>query len=295
VDAVAADFALGTVDASTRVTETADGEIMLAPANGGEFGGSTLPAGWSATPWQTGGTGAVNGGLLTVNGARVHPAATYGPGRSLEFVATFGGDGYAHAGFGLTLNETPWAIFSTGGGNMLVARTHSGATEANTVLASNLLNAPHRFRIDWTATAVTYYVDGVQVASHPIAVSTSMRPIVSDYLATGATVRVDWMRMTPYAGAGTYVSRVLDAAAAVNWTSASWNADLPAGTSLVVSVRTGNTATPDATWSPFTTVSSSGAPLSLSGRYAQYRVELATSAPGSSPALRDLTLVVSLP
>ena len=52
------------------------------------------------------------------------------------------------------------------------------------------------------------------------------------------------MRLTPYATNGTYTSRVLDAGAVRAWADAAWTADLPTGATLVVSVRTGNTATP---------------------------------------------------
>ena len=47
-------------------------------------------------------------------------------GQSIEFVATFSNDLYEHAGFGITFNETPWAMFSTAGGGGLYARTNDG-------------------------------------------------------------------------------------------------------------------------------------------------------------------------
>ena len=57
------------------------------PTIGTEFDGTTLPTGWTSTPW-TGGTSTVSGGQVTVDGAWAAPDTYYAPGRSLEFVAT---------------------------------------------------------------------------------------------------------------------------------------------------------------------------------------------------------------
>lgn len=295
VDTTTADFTGGVVDANGRITQTANGEVMLLPMDGSEFSGSTLPSGWASTQWTSAGTTSVGSGSMSVNGMRVSPSASYAPGRSLEFVATFAVDGYQHVGLGVSLNETPWAIFSTFGGNALYARTNSGVAETNTAIPGSWLNAPHRYRIDWNVGSVVYSIDGVQVASHALNIAANMRPIVSDYLPGGAPVTVDWMRLTPYASASVFTSRVFDAIVPVNWTTASWTADLPAGTTVVLSVRTGGTAAPDGSWTSFTPVSASGGAINQTGRYAQYRLDLATSAAGQSPAVRDVTLTAIVP
>jgi hypothetical protein len=90
------------------------------------------------------------------------------------------------------------------------------------------------------------------------------------------------------AGAGWYVSRVLDARAMVTWDRATWQADLPAGTSLVVSVRTGSTPAPGASWSGWQALAGPGARVLGSSRYLQYRLLLTTRAPGRTPALRAI-------
>ena len=228
VDMTSADFGGGTPDANIYMAETADGELLLAPAIGAEFSGNLLPGDWLGTPWTTGGSATVSNGQLTIDGALVGSATYHGAGHSLEFVATFQPNTSQHIGFGTDLNDAPWAIFSTGypGGTTLIART-SGAGAINTDLGG-YLGAPHRFRIDWTATAVTYYIDGVQVAVHDIAITQSMRPVASD-LAGGGTLSVDWIRMSPYAGSGSYTSRVLDAAAA-HWLALNWTGSQPTGT-----------------------------------------------------------------
>jgi hypothetical protein len=221
-----------------------------------------------------------------VNGARAGTVALFGPGRSLEFVATFSGDANQHIGFGVDFNNTPWAMFSTRNGGSLYARTNN----ANTQLGSSWLGTPHRYRIDWNASNVVYSIDGTAVATHSTTVTSSMRPLASDFTVGGGGVVVDWLRMTPYAAAATFLSRVFDAGGAVTWGTAVWTREVPTGTSLVLSVRQGNTATPDGTWTPFATLTDSGVTLGGSSRYLQYRAQLATTVPGQTPVLRDITI-----
>jgi hypothetical protein len=292
-DTTAADFAAGTTGAGTYVSQTGDGEVILAPAEGAEFSGSSLPADWTSTSLGGGGSATVGGGRLTVDGDRAGTSALYGPGRSLDFVATFSGDPYQHIGLSVDLNGAPWAIFSTGSGGALYARTNNGSTSSDTQISGNWLGSPHHFRIDWTSTGFVYWIDGTQVASNSIAVTSQMRPLVDDNNPGGGVLTVDWMRLTPYAASGTFVSRVIDAGSQVSWLNASWDAALPAGTSLTIQVRTGNTPTPDGTWTAFTTLSASGASIGASARYLQYEAQLATTAPGQTPALQDLTVSYS--
>ena len=258
VDTTVADFSAGTPDANTYIAQTDDGEVMLTPTEGTEFSGTALPSGWFGTPWATGGSATVGGGVLTVDGALIGTNAYYGPGHSLEFVATFGANTSQHGGFGTDLNAEPWAIFSTGypGGTTLRARTSSGSGSASldTDLGGTYLGAPHRYRIDWTSTGVVYSIDGVQVASHAVAITANMRPVGSDQ-AGGVTLPIDWLRMSPYAATGVFVSRVLDAGTTVQWLNLTSLSSQPAGTSLTFETRTGNTTNPDdGTWSVWTSV-----------------------------------------
>jgi hypothetical protein len=98
------------------------------------------------------------------------------------------------------------------------------------------------------------------------------------------------MRLTPYLSPATFTSRVFDGGAQVTWSTAAWTADLPAGTTVTVSVRTGNTAVPDASWTAFSVVPSPGGAIGGTSRYIQYRLELSSTVPGQSPAVRDVTL-----
>src|SRR5207344_1355269 len=151
-----------------------------------------------------------------------------------------------------------------------------------------------RFRIDWTATNVVYFIDGTQVASHAIAIAASMRPIASDFTAGGPAVSVDWLWMTPYAASGTFVSRVIDSGVQATWGTIAWTSDLPAGTGVVLGVRQGNTPTPDASWTPWTAMASPGTPVGGVSRYLQYRATLTTSAPAQTPQLQNVRIGAKL-
>jgi hypothetical protein len=236
----------------------------------------------------------MGGGRVTVDGARLHPAGLVGAGRSLEFGATFSGAPFEHVGFGVTMNETPWAIFSTSGGGALWARTHNGASAINTPIPGAWLNVPHQYRIEWNATSVVFYIDGVQVASHATTIAAQMRPIITNYATGGGVIAVDYLRMSDYATPGSFTSRVFDARGVVNWTNAAWSAAVPAGTGVTVSVRFGATPTPDGTWTPFTAVGAGGA-IGGNSRYVQYRIEMSTTSPAQTPSVGSITLTASTP
>jgi hypothetical protein len=162
-------------------------------------------------------------------------------------------------------------------------------------LGASWLGAPHRFRIDWTSTGEVFFIDGTQVASHTIAVTASMRALVSDFTVGGPALTVDWLRMTPYAASGTFTSRVFDGGGLTTWGTATWAATQPTGTTLVVSVRRGDTATPDATWTAFSALASSGSVVGGNSRYVQYKVDLATTVPAQTPTLSNIILTGTIP
>jgi hypothetical protein len=299
VDDLAADFNAGT-PTSTYVTEDDDGEVILAPTEGSEFFGSTLPSGWSSTPWTGGGSATVAGGLLTVEQSNVGPDALYGPDRSLEFVASFQVDANQHVGFGTNFSSTPWAIFSTGSPVInLEARTYNGTTIQDVDLGPGLIGTPHLFRIDWVGTGLTdidsvyFYVDGALVSSQEVGNTdgTTMASRASD-INLGPSLVVDWLRMTPYAAAGSFESRVYDSGAGVTsaWDAVTWTSSEPTGTTLDIFVRTGETPIPDANWTGFAQILSSGDPVGASSRYIQYRADMTTPDTDITPVLEDLTI-----
>jgi len=186
--------------------------------------------------------------------------------------------------------ESLWAMFSTLSGGALYARTNNGTTSTNTLIPGSWLGAPHRFRIDWNASNVVYWIDGVQVASHPISITKSMRPLASDFNIDGKTVSVDWLRMSPYAVSGTFLSRVFDAGGPASWGTASWTSETSVGTSLAMSVRMGDSPNPDGTWTAFLPLASSGAVIGGNSRYIQYQAVLSTTVASQTATLRDVTL-----
>src|SRR6185503_2546149 len=251
-DTTSSDFGAGSLGTDTYVSETGNGEVTLRPAVGAEFsGGPSLPSGWSGATWESqgggaGGSATLAGGALHVNGALASTDQTFGPGHSLEFVATFGAATFEHAGLSDNF-QSAFAIFSTKDSTTQVfARSNFGGGSTDTPVGA-LVGSPHRYRIEW---------DANQVATHSGTFSTALRVAASDFTAGGAELSVDWMRLSPYPGSGTFDSRVLDAGQSVNWGALSWTADTPAGTGVALSVRTGNTPTPDGSWSGFNPVGS---------------------------------------
>ena len=83
---------------------------------------------------------------------------------------------------------------------------------------------------------------------------------------------------------GTFVSGVLDAQAMVDWHKALWHAQVPSGSKLVVSVRTGSTLEPDKTWSDWSTVDSKGQ-ITGSSRYIQYKLKMTSPVAAAAPIL----------
>jgi hypothetical protein len=86
---------------------------------------------------------------------------------------------------------------------------------------------------------------------------------------------------------------VFDAGGPTTWGAASWTAVTQVGTTIDLQARTGDTPTPDATWSTFVTIPSPGSSLGMSGRYLQYRAQLATTIPSQTPVLQDVTFAMS--
>ncbi len=96
-----------------------------------------------------------------------------------------------------------------------------------------------------------------------------------------------------YAPTGTYESRVFDARSFATWGRLSWRAEVPKGTSLVISARSGNTEEPDRTWSDWGPVLGDPAGSLLdrpAARFLQYRALLKTDDPARSPALREVAV-----
>jgi hypothetical protein len=291
-DDTVSDFTAGTTGAGTYVSNTSGGEVILTPSMATEFDGTALPSGWTSTLWgSTGGT-TVSGGQAMVDGALLRTTATYGSGRSLEFVATFSGTSMEHGGFA-DFSGNQWAIFSTRSGGSLWARVATDTLSKDVDLGATYFGSPHRYRVDWLADSVVFSVDGTVVATTTATITAQLPVAASDLSAGGTSVNVDWMRLTPYGQSGSFLSRIQDAGARADWGTFSWNSATPTGTGLTLSVRTGDTAVPDGTWTAFTAIQNGG-DVTTRGRYLQYRADLASTDASLTPQLASVTVAYSV-
>jgi hypothetical protein len=290
MDASAGDFATGTTDVGAYVAATRHGEVILAPKVAAEFTGAALPAGWTVDPWVEGGSATFAGGMLVLDGASVrHDQYLLSP-RSLEFSAVFAPRPDQHAGFGTNFIDVPWVMFSTKWGRRLYGRTHLLIGD-DKKLAGDWFDAPHVFRIDWNILDILFWIDGQKLAHLMIPVPGHMRPLAANQRLGGEPLRIEWMRASPYAPAGRFTSRVLDAGERVEWHDPEWQVDVPPRTSLDLEVRTGDDARPSRSWSPWRAAGRGAAPAAA--RYLQYRVQLATTDPSWTPVVRQVRVPYS--
>ena len=89
------------------------------------------------------------------------------------------------------------------------------------------------------------------------------------------------------ASSGEYESIVKDTDAVSTWGKVSWKAESP--NLIGISTRTGNTSSPDKTWSAWAAVGTDGATASPKARFIQWKAALRTDA-GRSPRLSSLTV-----
>lgn len=256
-----------------------------------DFNGTTIPNGW--TDWAYNGTSdssTVSGGKLTLGDTHVSSDVPIPAGSRMDVVAKF--TGMPYQGIGFTRNwggDDPQPYFETLGGGHLYAY----ATPGNYVeIPGTWFTAYHTYRIDWSATKAQYYIDGSLKATLTFSSTGVLRPSVTDSTVSTTPMTVDSIRMysLPTTGTGTFTSRVIDAESVVDWKQFNASLSTPSGTSVALSYRTGNTATPGTGWTSFVNVTP-GAAISVSSRYIQYKAVLARSASGAESALNDVSLL----
>jgi len=111
-------------------------------------------------------------------------------------------------------------------------------------------------------------------------------------LATANSGRV-YEVAADHVATGTLVSTVHDSQTHSRWGVVSWDARVPAGASVTVATRSGNAATPDDTWSPWSaelTRAVGDHVLSPAARFIQYRVTLKAGAGGATPVFDEIAL-----
>jgi outer membrane protein assembly factor BamB len=115
-------------------------------------------------------------------------------------------------------------------------------------------------------------------------------PEGSVLLASSNPGRVYALDATPGAK-GTFVSKVKDSDTVSSWGRLSWEAAIPAGSEIQVQTRSGNTSSPDATWSDWSSVylkKEGAAVTSEPARFLQVKTTLLGKA-GASPVLDSVT------
>jgi hypothetical protein len=301
-DETTANFNLGNLGTGTAVTSTG---ITLKPQLTEEF--TTLPATsqWQNFQWGTGGASTIVNGQIVVDGARYNTepvGTTYGPGTSIEFVGTFGTAAFQHIGLAagddaaMYNTTSTWAMFSTGSsGSGLLARVANGGPSIDVAIAGSFLGTPHRYQINWKAASIEFYVDGNLVHTQNSTLTTPMRVGVSDFNVGGQSVALDWIIVTPYAASGSFTSRIYDGGAPKTWQEVNWQSNLPAGTSISMFQRQGNTATPDGSWTSFSPIAASGNSVGGTSRYIQYRADLSSSNTSVTPVLQKVNFNCATP
>ncbi|MBV8234438.1 MAG: DUF4082 domain-containing protein, partial [Acidimicrobiia bacterium] len=288
------DFSAGTQN-NTQVTNTSGGEVQLAQGFSDDFTGTSLSsASWTTNSWASQGGGptsvTTSNSILSVSGAEVLSTATYSDIPILGRIS-FGATPYQHFGLATDLASSSgnyWATFSTmGTNNTLYALVNVNGATTNVSLGA-LPSGFHLYEVQPTTGAFVFLIDGSQVASinATFPAGTPLRIAFSSFSGSPQPpLQADWVRTA----GGTFTSSVFDAGRTATWGTASWTANIPAGTTLIVETSSGNTATPDSTWSPWTVVSNGGTVASPAARYLRYRVRLVTTDPTLTPVLDDIS------
>jgi len=99
-----------------------------------------------------------------------------------------------------------------------------------------------------------------------------------------------------FARKGTYVSKALDAKQIAQWGTMQVAGNVPAGTKVTISTRSGNVSEPDdktwSSWSKEVTLDSGYLPVGApAGRLIQYRLTLSTSKPDLSPSVSGVQII----
>ncbi|MDI2130223.1 DUF4082 domain-containing protein [Yinghuangia seranimata] len=279
-------FASGERTGGTVVNDT-DGTLTLGAQAQKDWADGTGAGPWGHVSISPGGKTVVADGALTVDGSAAGTGLAPTSNRKLDFQAVFDGPAIQDAGWG-DPHAGPAAVFEWRDGALHAVTLGAGAKDRqDKKVDGDFGGAPHRYTIERDGKTVRFSVDGQQVAD----IKAQLPPMVAsarDNLTDRIPLRVKQLQDGDKATQGTYTSQILDAAKKVHWLQANWQADLPKGTSLKVSVRTGTTSTPDATWTQWRELPGPGAAVGGASRYLQYKVEL-TGNGAAAPTLYGIT------
>jgi hypothetical protein len=113
----------------------------------------------------------------------------------------------------------------------------------------------------------------------------------SDLLVVGSNPAELHLLNEAQATEGTIESHILKGAPLADWGRSYLEADTPTGTSVNLQFRTGFTEIPDGTWTPWTPPLRSGErPALPPARFAQFRLKLASTRGGATPAVESVSV-----
>lgn len=202
--------------------------------------------------------------------SRTSPTSSYrgGPNR----VYAIGKDGQVS-----TVFSTNGQIFSLGS---------FGKDDRSLLIGTGDDGSVYRLDLDSQQAAKTIEVDASQI----LGILQGNQDQVN--LATGNPAAL-YSLSKSYDRAGSLLSQTLDAKLAARFGAINWWAETPEVTSLSVATRSGNTQTPDETWSNWSAEQSDSKTakvLSPPGRFLQYRVTFKTNEPYQTPVLRSIVV-----
>jgi len=116
-------------------------------------------------------------------------------------------------------------------------------------------------------------------------------PMGSELMVVGSNPGELHLLSEAQATEGTLEGKVLRGMPIADWGRPYLEAEVPAGTSVDLQFRTGNTEAPDGTWSPWSPPLRSGErPSTVPSRFGQFRLRLASSKGGATPVVESVTV-----
>jgi hypothetical protein len=284
----------------TMLVAEGPGEIRLAGALTENF---ELPgldsARWSAGTWS-GGTfrpAPVNGVLSVAGptGAYIRSTRPLNV-TTVQASAQFAAAPWQHIGWGALDFAGPFVLFSTAdtSGSITARTSLDGKSEQRTDIGP-IPEGFHAYRIERVAQTPTtdivrFFVDGEPRAAHSVPTLPLLHLYVS-HNAGGSSAALEVRRLAtfpPYVSRGTYTSCPIDAGATVTWGDLKLAATVPPGSSVQAATRT---SADGGTWTDWSDLAAEGGgPIaSPPGRFLEYRLQLQSSSPSTSPIVQAVT------
>ena len=176
-----------------------------------------------------------------------------------------------------------------------------GNASANRVTMRHVvtgLNIPNgsTFWIRWTDLDASGSDDGLAVDDFSLTPNALVDTTAADFnsgtagdCVVDSTIGDGAVRLNiPTSTSCVFTSRVLDAGTLVDWLNLTATTTLPAGASVGFEARSGNTPSPDVSWTNWQ--AASGTITNPGSQYIQYRATLSTTDSGQTPVLENVTI-----